>query len=310
MEDMDKKLNPIDYIAPLANPAILPLKSLLNKYEIYPFSYEYFLGIGVDGFAVAVIAGMVFGAASAFFPLLLFAAFGVSLTGSTHYHPRLGLISASILLASLRLSQMLAGMVAPSRDFFALAAIWGLVQIYIIGYLPGKIITTSENLKMLFSGMLVVSGLYAVGEQFMVLFAAKLSLPAAQLLLFPGISLLMVLFVSTITTFIFTNTFCPYMMIPLISRVTSKERYCGVSNFVYNIDAEMKFDDDAITRANMRGFRLVSSLPSCTVFTCPRGGVVSVYKSGKMFIRKADRETAERIYRNLLASLRARTEKS
>lgn len=301
---MDKKLNPIDYIAPLVNPVLMPFKSFLSRYEIYPFSYEYFLGIGIDGLAVAVLAGVFFGAVSSFFPLLLFIAFGVSLTGSTHYHPRLGLISTSILLASLRLSQMLAG-VAPSRDFYALAMLWSAIQIYIIGYLPGKIIKTSENLKMLFSGMLVVAGLYAVGEQFMVLFATRLNLSAAQLFLFPGLSLVMVLFVSTITTFIFTNTFCPYMMIPLISRVTNKERYCGVSNFVYNVDEAMKFDDEAITRANMRGFRLVSSLPSCAVFTCPRGGIVSVYKSGKMFIRKADRETAERIYKNLLASLRA-----
>jgi len=306
MEEMDKKLNPIDYIAPLANPVIMPFKSFLSRYEIYPFSYEYFLGIGVDGLAVAFLAGMVFGTVSAFFPLLLFIAFGVSLTGSAHYHPRLGLISASIIFASLRISQVLTGAVLPGTDFFVLALIWGLIQIYIIGYLPGKLISTSESMKMLFSGMLVVAGLYAVGEGVIVQFAEKLGIVTGQLLLFPGLSFFMILFVSTITTFIFTNTFCPYMMIPLISRVTSKERYCGVSNFVYNVDEAMKFDDEAITRANMRGFRLVSSLPSCAVFTCPRGGIVSVYKSGKMFIRKADKETAKRIYKNLLASLRAR----
>jgi|GEM_PF-2686236 len=309
MEEMDKKLNPIDYIvhlANLANPVILPFKSLLNKYEIYPFSYEYFLGIGIDGLAVAFLAGMVFGTASAFFPLLLFIAFGVSLTGSTHYHPRLGLISASIILASLRISQVLTGAVLPSNDFFVLALIWSLIQIYIMGYLPGKLISTSESIKMLFSGMLVVAGLYAVGEGFIGLFAEKLGIAAGQLLLFPGLSFFMILFVSTITTFIFTNTFCPYMMIPLISRVTSKERYCGVSNFVYNVKDHIRLDDDAITRANMRGFRLVSSLPSCTVFSCPRGGIVSVYKSGKMFIRKVDRETAERIYKNMLSAIRAR----
>lgn len=282
------------------------LDGFLKKYEIYPFSYEYFLGIGVDGLSVAFIAALFFAVLIYLYPPLIFIAFATPLTGSAHYHPRLGLMSAAIMIGFLRGIQLISGTFPASYVFYMILALWSIAQIYIIGYFPGKIIKTSESFRILMKGMVIVAILYSLSE-YAIHIVSKIffgSEVASVLYLFPRISFPMLLIISGIATFIFTNTFCPYMMIPLVSRVAGEQRYCGVGNFVFNHNDKIVVNDKTIIRANMRGFKLISELPSCVVFSCPRGGVVSVYKSGKIYIRKVDRETAERIYKNITSALK------
>ncbi|MFQ5800898.1 MAG: hypothetical protein ACE5HH_04170, partial [Candidatus Hydrothermarchaeales archaeon] len=231
--------------------------------------------------------------------LFLFIAYGVPLTGSTHYNPRLGVLSSTVLLVTARATQILFGLAPYTQEFLVLAGVWGVTQIFLIGYLPGKIIPTSENLGYLFKGLAKVAMIYAGAEYVIWAVGRGLLFSSTTLLVFPLLSIPLLVIVSTLTTFLFTNTFCPYMMMPLISSAVKGQRYCGAGNFVFKLGGPVAIDETKIKKAQKKGFRLVSKLPSVTVFSCPLGGVISVYHSGDMLIRKVNKGTAERINRHL-----------
>jgi hypothetical protein len=276
------------------------------------FKYESFLGLGFESVFINVIAGIVFGFLIGIYPLFvsilpyfpnlnlfLFVAYGIPLTGSTHYTPRLGVLSSVMLLFTARTTQLLFGVAPNSQGFFMLAGLWSAAQVFLIGYLPGKIIPTSENLKYLFNGMAKVTLLYAFFEYAVYVLARKVFLPPSTILVFPFYSIPLLIIVSTSTAFFFTNIFCPYMMIPLISRTVKGQRYCGTGNFVFKLGSPITLDDAKITKASKKGFKLVSKLPTVTVFSCPHGGMISVYYSGNLLVRKVNVDTAERINRHL-----------
>jgi len=278
------------------------------------FSYDSFLGLGFESVFIGVIAGLFFGFLVGIYPaiaalipflpatnILLFISYGVPLTGSTHFDPRLGVLSSTVLLASARAAQMLFGIAPAMQEFLVLAGVWSITQVFLIGYLPGKLISTSENLRYLFKGIAKVSLLYTASEGVIWALSRATPVSASMLLIYPIASIPLLLTISVVTTFIFTNTFCPYMMMPLITSALkgSGQRYCGGGNFVFKLGVPVKVDDAKIKKAQRKGFRLVSQLPSVTVFSCPRGGVISVYHSGDVLVRKVSKGTAERINRHL-----------
>ncbi len=273
-------------------------------------SYESFLGFGFEGFVIGVIAALAFGTAvgatTALNPIIagifLFVAYAVPLTGSTHYDPRLGTFTAAIFLAALRAAQLYLGVAPATYDFIKLALILGVLQVFLIGYLPGKLIPTSEHLGFLAKGMTGIAVLYSASEYFVWQRATELGF-ASVMLAYPVWSFFLIAGTSSVATFIFANTFCPYMMIPIMSR-NNDARYCGSGNYIFDIGTPVKLDKETIELASKRGFKLVSELPSVTVFSCPRGGLISVYRSGKMLIRKVNKGTASRINRNLVPLFR------
>jgi hypothetical protein len=89
------------------------------------------------------------------------------------------------------------------------------------------------------------------------------------------------------------------MMMPLISSFVSGERHCGAGNFVFKLGERVSINDEKIKKASKKGFKLISKLPSVTVFSCPRGGVISVYNSGSILVRKVNKGTADRINHHL-----------
>jgi hypothetical protein len=286
-------------------------KKLLNFKATF-LNYDSFLGLGFESVFIGLIGGVFFGFIVGMYPaftsllpflpntnLFLFIAFGVPITASTHYDPRLGVLSSGVLLLTARSSQLLFGIVPPTQEFLVLAGVWSLTQIFLIGYLPGKIIPTSENLKALFKGMLEVTLLYALAEQIIWALSRGAFLSPEAILTFPIYSMPLLAILSVFTTFFFTNTFCPYMMIPLISNAIKGQRYCGAGNFVFKLSQPVILTEAKITLAGKKGFRLVSKLPSVTVFSCPRGGIISVYHSGDLLVRKVNKGTAERINRHL-----------
>lgn len=277
-------------------------------------SYDSFLGLGFESVFVGVIGGVLFGFLIGFYPfiktlisflpdtnLLLFIAFGVPLTGSTHFDPRLGFLSGTVMLLTARSTQILFGLMPLTQEVLLLAGLWSVSQIFLIGYLPGRIISTSENLGYLFKGLLKISLVYALAEYLIWNLAISSGLPVASLMVYPVYSLFLLTIISSITTFIFTNTFCPYMMMPLISSAVKGQRSCGTRNFVYKFERPIEIDASMIKEASKRGFRCVSQLPSVTVFSCPLGGMISVYHSGEVLIRKVREGQAERMFKNLNA---------
>jgi hypothetical protein len=284
----------------------------LIQLDLPEINYESFLGLGFESVIIGVTAGLIFGAMvgsypliASFFPflpasnLILFIAIGVPLTGSTHYDPRLGVLSSAVLFGSARATQLLFGLAPFTREFLLLAGVWSIAQVFFIGYLPGKLIPTSENLRYLLKGMFKVSLLYGAAEYIVWTAGKDLLIPSSALLTFPLISIPLIILVSTTTTFFFTNTFCPYMMIPLISSAVKGHRHCGAGNFVFKFGRPIDIDKAKIKKAGKKGFKVISRLPSVTVFSCPRGGIISVYKSGEMLVRKVNKGTAERINKHL-----------
>jgi hypothetical protein len=278
------------------------------------FNYDSFLDLGFESVFIALTAGIIFGflvgaypALGSVFPvlpstnLLLFFAFAVPLTGSTHYNPRLGLISAGMLLFTTRATQILLGIAPFNPEFILLAGFWSVAQIFLIGYIPGRIIVTSENISILFKGLLKVALLYGLVEYAVWTWTVSTGsiISPAILLVFPLISIPLIAIFSMLSTFLFTNTFCPYMMIPLISSFVSGERHCGAGNFVFKLGERVSINDEKIKKASKKGFKLISKLPSVTVFSCPRGGVISVYNSGSILVRKVNKGTADRINHHL-----------
>ena len=277
-------------------------------------NYESFLGLGVESVFVAATAGICFGFLVGIYPMftslipflptaniLLFIAYGVPLTGSTHYDPRLGMLSSMVLLITARAAQLLFGIAPYTQEFLVLAGVWSITQVFLIGYIPGKIISTSENLKYLFKGLLKVTILYAVAEQVIWFLAKGALLSTEAVLVFPLYSIPLLAILATLVTFLFTNTFCPYMMMPLISSMVKGERQCGAKNFVFKLGGPVAINDSKIKEAGKRGFKLVSKLPSVTVFSCPLGGIISIYHSGDILIRKVNKGSAERMNRHLSA---------
>ncbi|MFV2040776.1 MAG: hypothetical protein ACC644_02175, partial [Candidatus Hydrothermarchaeales archaeon] len=163
---------------------------------------ESFLGLGLESVVIAIVAGTIFGFATGVYPfiagfipflpttnILLFFAFAVPLTGSTHFEPRLGVISSSIILFVARGTQLHFGLVQPTQEFFVLAGVWSITQIFLIGYLPGKIISTSESFSLLFKGVFKITFLYSAVEYVVWLIGAQLFLPTDLLLTFPLFSI-------------------------------------------------------------------------------------------------------------------------
>lgn len=68
---------------------------------------------------------------------------------------------------------------------------------------------------------------------------------------------------------------------------------------MYKLGGPVKINSVKIKKAGKKGFNIVSRLPSVTVFSCPRGGIISVYHSGDMLVRKVNKGTAERINNHL-----------
>jgi hypothetical protein len=288
------------------------LKKRLVYLNLPKINYESFLGLGFESVFVGVTAGLIFGVIVGAYPLIaslfaflpasnlmLFIAIGVPLTGSTHYDPRLGALSSTALFGSARATQLFFGLAPVTQEFLLLAGVWSIAQVFFIGYLPGKLISTSENLRYLSKGMLKVSLLYGAAEYVVWTAGKEFLLPTTVLLTFPLISIPLIVLVSSTTTFFFTNTFCPYMMMPLISSAVKGQRNCGAGNFVFKLGGPVKINQPKIKKAGKKGFRLVSKLPSVTVFSCPRGGIISVYHSGDMLVRKVSKDTAERINKHL-----------
>lgn len=276
------------------------------------FNYDSFLDVGFESVAIGIVAALTFGVAVGayslvpFLPatnLLLFIAFAVPLTGSTHYDSKLGTLTFTVFIASVRATQLLTGIAPATMEFLKLALVWGIVQVFLIGFLPGKVILTSEHLGFLTKGLAGIAVLYASAEYLVWSNASALGISESAILAFPLLSFFLIAGLSSIVTFIFANTFCPYMMIPIMSR-NNGARYCGSGNHIYDIGTPVKLDQDIIERAGKRGFKLVSELPAVTVFNCSRGGIISVYKSGKMLIRKVNKGTAERIKKNFVPLLR------
>lgn len=282
------------------------------KLDLEGFNYESFLGMGFESVFIAVIAGIFFGFAVGMYPalitifpilpsanIILFIAFGIPITGSTHYDPRLGVVSSAVILISARSAQLLFGIAPYTQEFLILAGVWSITQVFLIGYLPGKLIPTSENLRYLFKGLLKVTLLYTATEYIISTIAKSAFLDSQSMLVFPFYSIPLLLGISTLTAFIFTNTFCPYMMIPLISRALKGQRQCSSNNFVFKLERPVSIDEVKIKKASKKGFKLVSKLPSVTVFSCPRGGIISVYHSGEILMRKVNQSTADRINKHL-----------
>ncbi len=284
---------------------------LSRRFDPHVLTYDSFFGVGFESFAVGVAAALTFGLAVGLYPLiplvpevnlLLFVAFGVSITGSTHYDPKLGVMTSSLLLATARVVQMLTGSAPASLEFLGLALLWGAVQVFLIGFLPGKLISTCEHPGLLAKGLAGIAVLYGSAEYFMGSKAAAFGISSQAMLTFPIASFFLLVLLSSAVAFLFANTACPYMMMPLMSR--SKEaRYCGSRNYIYDMGAPVEIDEETIQRIKKRGFKLVSNLPAVAVFTCSRGGIISAYRSGKILIRKVNKATADRIERNLAALL-------
>jgi len=273
-----------------------------------------FLGLGFEPVFVAIIGGIVLGFLTAMYPmilgllpflpstnLLLFASFGIPLTASTHFDSRLGFISIAFMMLTARMAQIVFGAAQGSEAFILLVGVWSITVIFLIGYLPGQIIETSENLRMLFKGITKITVLYAVAEILTWTVARNAGVSTNALYLFPLASIPLLLMVSTGTTFIATNTFCPYMMMPLVSRALGKgeQRHCGAGNYVYKYNTPITIGKEEIRKANMKGFKLISQLPTVTVFSCPLGGIVSVYNSGDVLIRKVRKQTADSLNKNI-----------
>ncbi len=285
---------------------------LTKRFDTRLFTYDSFFDVGFESFAVGVAAAVAFGLAVGLYPLLphmpginllLFVAFAVPLTGSTHYDAKLGVMTSGLLLATARAAQIITGSIPMSTEFLGLALIWGAAQVFLIGFLPGKLISTCENPRLLTKGLLGVAAIYGVIEYLVGSRAAVLGISGDAMLTFPILSFFLIVGLSSITTFLFANTFCPYMMMPLMSR-GNEGRYCGSMNYVYDLGAPVAINEETIKRASKRGFRLVSDLPAVVVFTCPRGGMISVYRSGKILVRKVNKGTADRIERSLVSLLR------
>lgn len=252
------------------------------------------IDVGEEGVIVGIAGGVIFGVIAAlysflqqrfsFIPetnVLLFILFGALLTASVHYAARLGLLVGAVFFATIRLAQIILGVAPLSAGFLKLAVVWSILQIILIGYVPGKIILTSESLWLMVRGLTAVSLLYSAAEYLIKTLAIKAgiasNITAGVLLVFPFIS------------------------IPLISRGLGKEnegKYCGAQNYVYNTPP-LSMDEEKIQRAKKRGFKLISDLPSFTVFECPRGGVVTAYKSGKILIRRVGQDSADRLFKSL-----------
>ena len=257
-----------------------------------------FFDIGRDAILMAVFFAFIFGFIAAFHPLLLFVAYGLSLNSSIHYDAKLGFISTLIIFAVLILANAFFQLTsAYSASFLALLS-FALVQSIIIGYLPGKITLTNESFRELLRGMVIIALLYSLAEFFLNSIFGRIAFN-------PALSFALILLISTPLTFVYANTFCPYVMVPVISRGLGKEeaRYCGARNFIYDSGMEINFDDRAIRRAAKRGFKLVSMLPSAAVFSCPRGGVLTAYKSGKILIRRVNKGSADKLYNALKEAL-------
>ncbi|MFQ5815171.1 MAG: hypothetical protein ACE5G7_01585, partial [Candidatus Hydrothermarchaeaceae archaeon] len=196
--------------------------TIFKRFDLHLFTYESFLGFGFEAFLIGVIAAVTFGTlvgvVSIFNPLamtiLLFVAFAVPLTGSTHYDPRLGTLTFAIFMTTLRAVQVYLGTAPATGAFIQLAIIWGLLQVLLIGYLPGKIIPTSEHLGFLVKGMTGIAILYGAGEYFVWHKAMELGLSGDVILAYPIWSFFLIAGTSSVATFIFANTFCPYMMMP------------------------------------------------------------------------------------------------
>ncbi len=287
-------------------------KTFFKRLDIHLFTYESFLGFGFEAFIIGAIAAVTFGAVVGFTSLinpllvaiLLFVAFAVPLTGSTHYDPRLGTLTSAIFITSLRATQVYLGVAPATEAFLQLALIWGIVQVFLIGYLPGKIIPTSEHLGFLTKGLTGIAVLYGASEYFVWNKATELGLSGDVILAYPVWSVFLIAGASSVATFIFANTFCPYMMVPLLSR-NNNARYCGSGNYIFDIGSPVDIDQETIEMASKRGFKLVSELPAVTVFNCPRGGMISVYTTGKVLIRKVNKGTANRVFNNLSTILKA-----
>lgn len=278
--------------------------------------------VGEEGVIVGIAGGALFGAATAlysflqqrfsFIPetnVLLFVLFGAVLTASVHYAARLGLLVGAVFFTTVRVAQILLGVLPLSADFLMLVIVWSILQVMLIGYIPGKIILTSESLWLMVRGLSFVSLFYSAAEYIIKTVAVNAGINPASaatvLLVFPFASIPLLALVSGTVTFILANTFCPYMMLPLISRGLGKEnegKYCGAQNYVYNTPP-LSIGEEKIQRAKKRGFKLISDLPSFTVFECPRGGVVTAYKSGKILIRRVSKESADRLFNSLSQAL-------
>jgi hypothetical protein len=289
-------------------------KAVIKKlnFNLNLSKYHSFLGLGFESILISVVGGIIFGFLVGMYPLfstiipflpspniLLFVAYAIPLTGSTHYDQRLGFLSSAFVLVTARAVQLLFEIAPYTGEYLLLAGIWSMTVIFLIGYLPGSLIATSENLWYLFKGLLKVSLIYSVAEYLVWMVGREIHLTQEALLVFPLYSIPLLLVVSTLTTFVFTNTFCPYMMIPLISSKVRGQRYCGGGNFVFKLGHPVSISKLKIQKAGKKGFKLISKLPSVTVFSCPRGGIISVYHSGEMLVRKVNQSAAERINRHL-----------
>jgi len=283
--------------------------------------YE-FIDVGEEGVIVGFAGGLIFGIAAAFYSLLqqklsfipgtnilLFLLFGAILTASVHYAARLGLFVGAVFFTALRAAQIVLGVLPRSGELLGLAVLWSILQIILIGYVPGKIILTSESLWLMVRGLSLISLFYSAAEYIIKTIAVNAGInpssAATVLLVFPFASIPLLALVSSTVTFVLANTFCPYMMLPLISRGLGKEnegKYCGAQNYVYNTPP-LSINEEKVQKARKRGFKLVSDMPSYTVFECPRGGVVTAYKSGKILIRRVGRESADRLFNSLSQAL-------
>jgi hypothetical protein len=93
------------------------------RLDLTKINFESFLGLGFESILVAVVAGVIFGFLIGAYPffvsllpilpstnLILFIGFGVPLTGTTHYEPRLGILSSAVMLIVARYAQLLLGL--------------------------------------------------------------------------------------------------------------------------------------------------------------------------------------------------------
>jgi hypothetical protein len=197
------------------------------------------------------------------------------------------------------MGQFFLGILPFNNDTYFLIFLWSIIQIILIGYLPGKIISTSENLRDLFKGMIKVALVYSSLEYIIYSNISISNNLGSMILLFPLVSFPLLVIVTTLSAYAFTNILCPYMMIPLIARTVKGHRYCGSGNFVFKVNQSLEMDNVKIKKAAEKGFRLISKLPTVTVFSCPQGGLISVYNSGNILIRKVNQSTAERINKHL-----------
>jgi hypothetical protein len=270
------------------------------------------LGIGFESVVINTVAGIFSGLLVIFYSLftplfpslfqtniILFVVYGIPLTGSTHYTPRLGLLSALTIIFTIRLGQFFLGILPFNNESYFLIFLWSIISIILIGYLPGKIISTSENFRDLFKGMIKVALVYSSLEYIIYSNFSEATILGSTILLFPLVSFPLFVIVTTLSAYAFTNILCPYMMIPLIARTVKGYRYCGSGNFVFKVNQKLEMDNAKIKKASKRGFRLISKLPTVTVFSCPKGGLISVYNSGNILIRKVNKSTAEQINKHL-----------